>query len=488
MIDETVKIHDVYQFEIKQSYNIFPGRDSSYFVSTYIFVPRNLNINRDTYSATDFYRDLHIYIRLRTPFVTLKEMAEGGRPLRLVRESVERIVRRMDQQAAIELEYQIKMWSTIFRRSLQRETISMCISNQGRDIIPAAEQYITHVRKILESFRSAISPLLEHPDETVRLSICYADEFASMNAESYALRILEKVTVTRDISNRLEQKLLTFAHEEKKYRLTMHYPSGSDLTSGGEDETYLYRQSVLKKYLSSGLFLETLLRREGRFLEQILLSAAAGLAMVFATTVAFLAQKKYGGLTFTVFVALVLSYMLKDRMKEYMKNYLSTSMKRWLYDRKRVIYHGFRHPMGYCKESVNYLDEKDVPLEVRKLRSRDPMANLDNSLVGENVILYRKYVSLSAKAFRKLPHDYPLEGITDIVRFHIMDFLQTMDNPVKKIYTSTPEGWTHFMGRRVYHLNMITSCQWGHNEVLRRFRLVLNREGIQRIEEVPLID
>ncbi len=484
MIDETVKIHDVYQFEIKQWYNIFPGRNNSYFVSTYIFVPRNLNINRDTYSSADFYRDLHTYIRLRTPLITLREMASGGRPRRLIHESVEKLIHGADPSSILELEYRLKMWATVFKRSLRNEIVVLCATTEQDKIAALAADYVSSVYEVLSSFRNYVQPLRNHPDEKVRLSVCYADEFAGMKAESHALRILENIENRIALEPELRKKLIAFAQEEKNYRNSMGYPSGADPSDGGKDETYLYRQSVLKKYLNSGLFLETRLHREGRFLEQILLSGAAGLAMVFATAIAFFAQKKYGGLTFAVFVAVVVSYMLKDRMKEYMKSYLSNTMRRWVYDRKRVIYHGFRRPIGYCKESFNYMDEKDVPSEVRKLRSRDPMADLDNSLVGENVILYRKYVCLNAAAFKTLSPDYPIDGITDIMRFHITDYLQTMDDPAKTIYTSTENGWKRFMGRRVYHLNMITLYRWGRNSVYRRFRIVMNRNGIQRIEEV----
>ena len=59
MILETIKIHDNFQFEIKQSYNLSLDRKAanSYFVQTYFFLPANLNINRETYSREDFYKE-----------------------------------------------------------------------------------------------------------------------------------------------------------------------------------------------------------------------------------------------------------------------------------------------------------------------------------------------------------------------------------------------------------------------------------------------
>ena len=61
---ETVKIHDKYQFEAKFTYPLDRRRDTNeYQVDTYMFLPNNLYINKRTYSADDFYEDLHKYIR-----------------------------------------------------------------------------------------------------------------------------------------------------------------------------------------------------------------------------------------------------------------------------------------------------------------------------------------------------------------------------------------------------------------------------------------
>lgn len=76
---ETVKIHDKYQYEAKFTYPLDRRRDTNeYQVDTYVFLPNNLYINKRTYSADDFYGDLHKYIRLRTPVVHLEFMVRFG--------------------------------------------------------------------------------------------------------------------------------------------------------------------------------------------------------------------------------------------------------------------------------------------------------------------------------------------------------------------------------------------------------------------------
>ena len=91
---------------------------------------------------------------------------------------------------------------------------------------------------------------------------------------------------------------------------------GSVLKIGDENETYAFRASVIKKYVSEVLHLTIDAQHEGKGIEQVLLAFAAGISMVFATEVAFYFRSVYGSFTFPAFVALTVGYMFKDRIKQ----------------------------------------------------------------------------------------------------------------------------------------------------------------------------
>lgn len=78
----------------------------------------------------------------------------------------------------------------------------------------------------------------------------------------------------------------------------------------------IFRTHLLRKYAESYLVLNANKKKDGRLAEQVYYSIAAGLSMIFATTIAFSFQQKYGNFTIPLFVALVVSYILKDRIKE----------------------------------------------------------------------------------------------------------------------------------------------------------------------------
>jgi hypothetical protein len=86
-----------------------------------------------------------------------------------------------------------------------------------------------------------------------------------------------------------------------------------------DNETLVFRRSVLKKYVASILFLDTEVNTDWLPLQQVFFGLAAAAARVFATAAAFISQSVYGGLTLPVYVTLVVSYIFKDRIKDLLR-------------------------------------------------------------------------------------------------------------------------------------------------------------------------
>lgn len=93
---------------------------------------------------------------------------------------------------------------------------------------------------------------------------------------------------TEDPLARSAGTLSAMIQEEVSYRRGRGYPSLVD--ERHENETLVFRLSVLKKFMGSVLDLTVKKREEDRGLEQVLLAMGAGVAMLFATGVAFYYQ------------------------------------------------------------------------------------------------------------------------------------------------------------------------------------------------------
>ena len=104
-----------------------------------------------------------------------------------------------------------------------------------------------------------------------------------------------------------------------------------------QNSNLVYRWGVLKKYIESDLFLSIDKRKSGVITEQVYYSLAAGLSMIFATFISFFFQKKYGNFTTPFFFALVISYMLKDRIKEIVRYLFANNRKIRYFDNKTTL-------------------------------------------------------------------------------------------------------------------------------------------------------
>ena len=89
MIEENVKIHDNFSAEFKVGFMAEePDKVSDFALNLWMFIPNGLDINRFTYSKTNFYRDLKSNIRQITPVWKLESLCDGEKsPYALLRKT-----------------------------------------------------------------------------------------------------------------------------------------------------------------------------------------------------------------------------------------------------------------------------------------------------------------------------------------------------------------------------------------------------------------
>jgi hypothetical protein len=196
-------------------------------------------------------------------------------------------------------------------------------------------------------------------------------------------------------------------------------------------------------------------------------------------------------LTFPFFIALVVGYMFKDRIKEVGRYLFSQYLQSNLYDRRTIIRtQDSKHKLGILREKVSFVPEKEIPKAILRTRNRDQITELDNEGQGETVICYAKDIVLFTAAFREVFIDVPeITGINDIIRYDVRAYLKKMAEPVQ------PRGYLEagqlktLPCHKVYHLNLISrylSIKPEKGELYKHLRLILNREGIKRVEHVPV--
>ncbi len=489
MIEKSVKIHNKFQFEIKLGYKLKKDRrQTSYDIESYFFIPNSLGINRHTYTKTIFYKDIHNYIRLKTPTLLLRQIADpGSAPISRLRASIDNLLERRDKPSRTDFEYHVKMVCSIVKSAL-RDHVEFSSRSSAADLPHLVDEFVSQSRGLAKRYRD-LKPVLNVPTTTDKILAIFqfGDEFLSQNIEFYGFRLLKQLEKrgTGDIGS-LRKQLMELVKSESVYRVSCNYHDEPAEGNDRGNEALIYRRGVLKKYIGSVLFLDTHKEAEGRFLEQLFIGIAAGLSMVFATLVAFFAQIQFGNFTFPLFTLLVLSYVFKDRIKELSRTYFIKKLSKSSFDHKTNIYSDEQRKMGVCKESVSFVRESELPGKIKRIRKKDHMTEVENRWRDEKVIFYRKRINLFSRRLKSVYKEFNIEGVNDIMRFNINRFLTRMDNPSRKIYTLKGDEMNTLRGDRVYHFNLIMKIAMESETLYKRVRIILSRSGIKRIEEIDI--
>lgn len=484
MIEQSVAIHDRHQIEIKIAYKLDEFAQAEN-LSLYFFLPASLGITAATYAKQEFFNDLVDYVRIKTPVVPLRDIAGGvDSPLQIVEAAIKTMGLRAGTEEVAAYERQLRMFCCILKSALRDHAALLARRPDAGDREDIVEQFLVQVRGIASGFR-ALRSLLNVSTVTtdVFAKFLFADEFVSLVIESCAYAVLQALRTSGGGHVATHQgPLLELVRSEIAYRRQAGYPSIPD--EADDNELLLFRRSALKKYVESVLFLTTHSRRTDSVVEQTIFAVAAGLSMVFATAIAFVSQRLYGSLTLPFFVALVVSYMFKDRLKSVLRAYLSARVRRVFFDRRQHMYDGSEaaHRVGTCRESFDFVQEDRLPLEIRRLRNRDHITEVENAWLGETVFLYQKQVHLSSRWFKRMHGEYRIDGVTNILRMNVSRFLHRMDDPQKQLWICDDAGYREISGERVYHINMVVQSQSAGARDQQRYRIVLNKDGIKRIE------
>jgi hypothetical protein len=500
-IQQSAIPHDRYQIELKLDYELGKGEKTHYRISTYIFFPVSLGITEESYPRSEFYRDVKNYIRIKTPIVSLRDLHESDiSPLSAVKHIVQEANWYQDDDSNERLVNALKLFGAMFKSTLrehlnlvERRLKSAKTKGKIHTLVEnLIDEFIQQSRQISDRYRLQYAKLNQPiVKEETFLAYTLVDEYSSLLIEESATELFQLVLQHYEKAHQSKclEDLYEIVELERSHRLAHGY--SSILKPGDANEVYAFRASVLKKYVSSILHLSTDAQREGRGVEQILMAIAAGVSMVFATVVAFYFQSIYGNITFPAFVALVVGYMFKDRIKELGRALLSDKLHAFLYDRRiNIRTLDGKYKLAVLREKIAFISENELPQPVRAARHKDPFADLDNEGMGETIICHTKDIVLDGDLFTKAFMGIPkVSGLNDIIRYNVQPYLRKMDDPVEDQLLLEDGELKTIHTHKVYHVNVVSRYKSISPKIeilYKRMRLVLTRKGIKRIEYIVL--
>jgi hypothetical protein len=485
MIDEVLKIHDKFTLEIKTAFvGRNPNGENQFNFKSWFFVPSSLDINSHTYSKDVFYRDLKVNTRLITPVFTLEEIVSGENSPLL---SLEKAIVNLDvnsPQSFNEYEYQLKMFNSILKSAL-RQTI-LKITSQAKhefaDIL--LESSIEYCKIISTRYRALEPQLIQKKVNDFTLEIfLFGDEFMSFLIESHCFKLVKRLEIQNNKHTRIYiTQLLVLVEAEIAYKKGRGYQI-VEKESADNNRRTVFKRGVLKKYFESELFLTVQKKEDAFVVKQFIYSIAAGISMIFATVIAFSFQQKYGNFTMPFFTAVVVGYMLKDRIKELGRYYFAHKFSSRYYDLKTRLKIN-NHFLGWCKDGFDFIDEQNIPSYILEKRSRSSLLEADNKYNKEEVMLYRACVKTDNSIIQKY-NKYEVEGLNRIIRFNLKSLTGKMDNPVLPLFMMNENAEMDIAnGEKVYYLNIILELGDDDTKELHRYLVCFNRDGIIEVKNL----
>jgi len=483
-------------------------------VDVYFFFPRVFGVHPRGYTRDEFFGDTTVHLRLAAPGLTLLELADlenDANPASLLRKALPKIVTpdaprveslvTLAQMFGAELADAIENESKRLRalldaRPRRRKRPKVKVGKKRRLLLESgvttlsehglrALATLRRLRAKAMAYRAVAHPSLFH-------ALAFAEEHTTSVYEEQIARLAEAVDghpALRDgtgLALRLRLKLAAAAQHVARRRMDQ----GFAVPWAANKEMFVYRTGVVKKEVQRALYIDTRnVARDPIFANTAAL-VAAGLAATWATLaqIPLLNGSMSTGQGSVLFVAAVAAYMVKDRIKEWTRQFLARRLLVWDHDR-RIASTTLRHVglvdlEGRARERLVYLEKDKVPADVKRARqSQRTVLGLTGEL--EDVIHYKRVVTLDPA---KSTTTGGL-GVRELIRFSLAELLDRLDESKEPVaYFDPVKGdFVRSALPKVYHLNLVvqTSAPDG-TSTLSRVRVIVDHDGIQRLEPVLL--
>lgn len=497
-----VHIRDKWQFELKSEFFPQPSLEQSeYTQEFFLFIPNSLQINSFTYSKGQFYIDQTNLIRYKTPEFSFAELLNSNNQ----RSPMTRIQRICDSPDTSDnrdlLSDELKLLGNIVRSALREEVKELITELTRLRSQGTAQGFFEHVRRFcqdIQQLRAIYLTVKEKfrkncDDPLFFQNFLYIDEFISNSISYYLTGLLEnlRLIVNKDFDPADREICDVLIQEQRVSESYLNGKSGGHEKSHGaktrNSEQILYRIGLLNKFVLDALLLHTnRFTFEQRYQDWIG-AIAAGIAMlIFFSLFIWLGSVfVINSQPFILFTVII--YVLKDRIKEWVKTLSYHHAFKWFSDYATVIQSpDEKHKLGVIKETFSFIDENQLSQEIRNARNIEFHEVLETFQRPENVLFYKRTVQINKPKGREARR----HGLNIIFRFNIHRFLRKAGDPIEAYYTLDSKSLKLLSMRlpKVYHLDLIIkNISRKHDGTpsieLKKLRIIIDKNGIKRIEQ-----
>ena len=491
MIKESVKKLGDYSLEIKFKYRPEPKtgllRIKKYNVDIYFFLPVSLGVNRKNYTKMDFYREINSYLKIDPPKVLLADLIKAEDQVSVLLKKAFQDYNPDNEESFENLDTLLKIYVNILKKAVKRELRGIRKVGDELEKNRLAQRFIKNFSLGLTKFRQIEQKYCndDFDGSEAKRVFNYADEYISTLYSKYLYHIWQIVeNLEMPESMETKKQVTDEIYKEREYKKQQNYPIAESKDDSKENEKFLFRWEMIKNFINNKLILTTRFDKDNKWLIQFYYSLAAGIAMIFATGIAFYYNQKFGNFTMRFFVVLVISYMFKDRIKDWIKDLINYLLKKETYDHTINIYDDNSHILGNIAQGFDFLPQRNLPDDILEVRNAKHMTDIEDNSV-ERIMHYKSKIKLNTAKLYEFYKGVKIRGINDVTYFNTSPLLMRMEEPETSILLMDDDKkFATFRSEKVYHFNMIIVHSDKQNKTIKRYRIVLNRNGIKRVKEI----
>lgn len=487
----SIKTHGHRQLELNLRYPLIKDKDEACFhLDCYLFNPYQLAITGNRYGIASFFRDLRSYTRYTVPIIPLDKLIDPAcnvSPLIRISKMLSKssMASELNEKTVL---YELRVLTNVYHyqlteiRQLLKQKLEQSENAEYSTIY--LQSSLDEIDRFLADFRLLHQEFLDsRVSNMLRESLQWADESISLHTEKFQYHVYQLLKERSDMDlcrKRLEQRL----DQEQQYRVQRGYATIIDPGNETGNELFVYREGILKKWSEGCLYLSRLPSSIAANIAQIMMGAAAGIAMVFAVLATIFASRWFVAESLPWVVLIVLGYIAKDRIKDLLRSALITMIPSLMADQmENLIDPALDKKVGSSRSRARFCGPDQIPELVTRLR--DIRANVFKSIIPpENILHYHKSIRFNSAKIRN--YHKRLESLTEIIRLKLDYWFANMDDPANQLFCMRDGAVTTVLANRVYHVNLIvclSDCnQPEKHQSLSRYRMTLTRDGILRID------
>lgn len=495
--ESVMERHDLYNFETKIDYVIDrtqEKKNSSFLLETFFFIPESLQINEESYKRKQYFLDLNNRIRFKTPQMSIKGLLDKNNtlsPVNVILEKLQEIeYGSTERELEIRIEREIRLLACIIKVSL-RDQFNYYLDNfqtlkKQYDIDKLLGVFLESIENLEEMIIDLRNKfLLAQVPIKLREAFRFADEYISLQIKTWVAQTLKIIEKQLDAINL--GKLIEIIEREQEYRRSIN--SKLILDENSSNEEFTYHESIFKKYVQGVLYLEKRKKDPRSTFIEVLYSVAAGLAMFFSLFLGFFFLIGFEINSLPFIIGTVVIYMFKDRIKDNIRGISNRAIGLYFPDKRVDIMDEFyKKKLGEIREKVHYIEFIDLPQDILQIRRSGNESPLEEEGKPEVVLSYKQALLLFHNKIDQI-HTRK-KNISNIIRFNVREFLRYADDPIQNelLWNNIKRTVDIIPVSKVYHLNIVVKLTNSIGKEVKKvsvkkFRVILDQNGINRIEE-----